>query len=60
KNLSLTNVRSPRRRLGMPLIFLLGLVVTMGCAPVVTPLKPGKVTSLEVPDHGYVLGRVHL
>lgn len=35
KNLSLTNVRFSRRWLGMPLIFLLGLVVTMGCATVV-------------------------
>lgn len=60
KNLSLTNVRFSRRWLDMPLIFLLGLVVTMGCVTVVTPLKPGTVTSLEAPDRGYVLGRVHL
>lgn len=32
----------------------------MGCTTVVTPLKPGAGTSLEAPDHGYVLGRVHL
>lgn len=60
KNLSLADVRSPRRWIGMPLIFLLSLIVTIGCTTVVTPLKPGAVTSLEAPDHGYVLGRVHL
>ncbi|BFU89223.1 MAG: hypothetical protein NTAFB01_04100 [Nitrospira sp.] len=60
KNLSLTKVRFSRRWLGMPLIFLLSLVATMGCVTVVTPLKPGTGTSLEAPDHGYVLGRVHL
>jgi len=64
KNLSLMNVRFSRRWLGMPLIFLLSLIITIGCTTVVTPLKPGAVTSLETPeetpDHGYVRGRVHL
>jgi len=60
KNLSLMNVRFSRRWLGMPLIFLLSLIITIGCTTVVTPLKPGAVTSLETPeetpDHGYVRG----
>lgn len=60
RNLSWAKVRFSRRWLGMPLIFLLGLVVTMGCVTVVTPLKPGTEAPLEAPDHGYVLGRVHL
>ena len=61
KNLSPMNVRSSRGRLGRSLAFLLlGLVAMMGCASVVTPLKPGAETSLERPDHGYVLGRMHL
>lgn len=56
RNLSWTKVRFSRRWLGMPLVLLLGLVVTMGCVTVVTPLKPGTGTPLESPDHGYVLG----
>jgi len=58
KTLSRLKVLSSRP--GRSLAFLLvGLVATMGCTTVVTPLKPG-ATSLEGPDHGYVLGRVHL
>lgn len=61
KNLSRMNARSSQGWLGRSLTFLLlGLVVTMGCTSVVTPLKPDDVTSLEKPDQGYVLGRVHL
>ncbi|MDK2741319.1 MAG: hypothetical protein NDI90_00255 [Nitrospira sp. BO4] len=39
---------------------LLGPILTMGCATMVTPLKPGAATSVEGPNHGYVVGRVHL
>lgn len=61
KNLLLMSVQSTRGWSGKFFTFvLLGLVVLMGCTTVVTPLKPGAVASLEEPDHGYVLGRVHL
>ncbi|WHZ27373.1 MAG: hypothetical protein OJF51_002170 [Nitrospira sp.] len=55
------NVRFYPGWLGSLFIFLpLTLTVTMGCATVITPLKPSAVTSVEAPDYGYVLGRVNL
>ena len=59
-NLSMTSVRSSRGWLGVFLIVLLSFVITMGCATVVTPLKPGAEISQDGSDHGYVLGRMHL
>ncbi len=47
------------RCLCLGLLLLSGPFV-FGCATVVTPLQPGDLTSVPKPDHGLVLGRVHL
>ncbi|MGC4097655.1 MAG: hypothetical protein QM706_11100 [Nitrospira sp.] len=61
KALALMHVRSSRCWFGKSLIaLLLGPIILLGCTSVVTPLKSGEETSLERPDHGYVVGRVHL
>ena len=61
KDPSPSDVRFYRGWLGSSFIFLLlSVLVVMGCATVVTPLKPSTVASVEAPDHGYVLGRVNL
>jgi hypothetical protein len=41
-------------------LLLLSVIVMFGCTDVVTPLQPGDRTSMRKPDHGLVLGRVHL
>lgn len=42
------------------LFLLLTGVLMLGCAIVVTPLRPGYQSSMMKSDHGLVLGRVHL
>lgn len=39
---------------------LLSVIVMLGCTTVVTPLQPGDPTFIPKPDHGLVLGRIHL